>query len=56
MNDGSCMMFPNKDGTMLKVPCEPRKPFSLKKKDNKMMQDYIDAGIGNYAKLYLEKS
>jgi hypothetical protein len=32
MNDGSCMMLPNKDGTMIKVPREHRKPISFKKK------------------------
>jgi hypothetical protein len=28
MNDGSCMMFPNKNGAMVRVPREVRKPFS----------------------------
>ena len=56
MNHGSFMTLPNKDGTMLKFPREPRKPFSFKKKDNEMMQDYIDVGIGNYAILDLEQS
>jgi hypothetical protein len=42
MNDGSCMMLPNKYGTMLRVPREPRKPFSFKKKDNELMQGYVD--------------
>jgi len=54
MNDGSCMMFPGKEGAMIKVPREPRKPFSLKKKNNELMEDYIDDGIGNYAILYME--
>jgi hypothetical protein len=31
-NYGSCMMLLNKDGTMMRVPREPRKPFSFKKK------------------------
>jgi hypothetical protein len=48
MNDGSCMMFPDKGGAMIKVPREPRRPFSFKKKDNELMEDYIDAGIKNY--------
>jgi ribonuclease HI len=56
MNDGSCMMLPNKYGTMLKVPHEPRNPFSFKKKENELMQDYVDVGIGNYAILDLEQS
>jgi hypothetical protein len=51
MNDGSCMMLPNKDGTMVKVPREARKPVSFRKKDNELMQDYIDVGIGNYVVL-----
>jgi hypothetical protein len=54
MNDGSCMMFPGKEGAMIKVPREPRKPFSFKKKDNEPMEDYIDVGIGNYAILHME--
>jgi hypothetical protein len=56
MNDGSCMMFPNKYGTMIRVPREPRKPFSFKKKDNELMQDYIDVGIGNYVVLDQEQT
>jgi hypothetical protein len=45
MNDGSCMMLPGKEGAMIKVPREPRKPFSFKKKDNELMEDYIDVGL-----------
>jgi hypothetical protein len=56
MNDGSCMMLPGKEGAMIKVPREPRKPFSFKKKDNELMEDYIDVGIGNYAILDMEHS
>jgi hypothetical protein len=37
MNDGSCMMLPNKDGTMIKVPREQRNPTSFKKKETEMM-------------------
>jgi ribonuclease HI len=54
MNDGSCMMLPGKEGAMIKVPREPRKPFSFKKKDNELMEDYIDVGIGNYVILDME--
>jgi hypothetical protein len=54
MNDGSCTMLLKKYGTMWKVLHEPKKPFSFKKEDNEMMQDYIDVGIGNYAILDLE--
>jgi hypothetical protein len=54
MNVGSCMMFPGKEGAMIKVPREPRKPFSFKKKDNDLMEYYIDDGIGNYVILYME--
>jgi hypothetical protein len=54
MNDGSCMMLLGKEGVMIKVPREPRKPFSFKKKDNELMEDYIDDGIGNYVILYME--
>jgi hypothetical protein len=48
MNCGIFMMLLNKYGTMIRVPLEPRKPFSFKKKDNELMQYYIDVGIGNY--------
>jgi hypothetical protein len=34
MNDGSCMVLLSKEGVMIKVPREPTKPFSFKKKDN----------------------
>ena len=30
MNDGSCMIMSDKEGTMIKVPSEPRKPFPFK--------------------------
>jgi hypothetical protein len=33
MNDGSCMMFPHKDGTMVRVPREVRKHVSFRKKE-----------------------
>jgi hypothetical protein len=55
MNDGSCMMFPDKYGAMIKVPREPRRSFSFKKKDNELVEDYIDVGIGNYAILDMEQ-
>jgi hypothetical protein len=56
MSDGSCMMFPGKEGAMIKVPCEHRKPFSFKKKDNELIEYYIDVGIRNYAILDMEHS
>jgi hypothetical protein len=37
MNDGSCVMLPNKDGTLIKVSPEERKPTSFEKKENEMM-------------------
>jgi hypothetical protein len=55
MNDGSCMMLPEKEGAMIKVPREPRRPFSFKKKDNELMEDYIDVGIKNYVILDMEQ-
>ena len=54
MNDGSCMMLLDKEGSMIKIPHEPRKPLSFKKKDNELMEDYIDAKIGNYVILDIE--
>jgi len=56
MNDGSCMMLPGKEGAMMKVPHETMKPFSFKKKYNELIEDYIDAEIGNYAILDMEHS
>jgi hypothetical protein len=32
MNDGICMMFPNKYGGFNRVPCEYRNPLLFKKK------------------------
>ena len=55
MNDGSCIMLSDKDRAMIKVPHEPRRPFSFKKKDNKLMEYYIDVGIGNYAIVDMEQ-
>jgi hypothetical protein len=49
MNEKSCMMLPGKDGEMIKVPREPIKTFSFKKKDIELMEYYIDVGVGNYA-------
>jgi hypothetical protein len=40
---------------MNKVPREPMRLFSFKKKDNELMEDYIDVGIGNYAILDMEQ-
>jgi hypothetical protein len=54
MNNASCMMFPGKERAMIKVPHEPRKPFSFKKKENELMEDYMDAEIGSYAILDME--
>jgi hypothetical protein len=52
INFGIFMMFPNKYGIiMIRVPREPRKPFYFKKKENELMQYYIDVGIGNYVVL-----
>jgi hypothetical protein len=56
MNDGSCMMLPGKEGAMIKVPREPRKTLCFKKKDNELMDDYIDVEIGNYAIMDMEHS
>ena len=39
---------------MIKVPHEPRKSFSFKKKDNKLMEYHIDVGNGNYVILDME--
>jgi len=47
-NDGSCMMLPSKDGTLIKVPKKQRRLESFQKKENKMMHNYIDARIGKY--------
>jgi hypothetical protein len=55
MNDGSCMMLPDKGRAMIKVPRVPMRPFSLKKKDTELMEDYIDVGIIKYAILDMEK-
>ena len=56
MNDDIFMMLPGKEGAMIKVPQELRKHFSFKKKDNELMEDYVDIKIRNYAILDLEKN
>jgi ribonuclease HI len=48
MNDGSCMMLPQKNGTMVRVPREVKKSVSFKKKENELMRNYLDVGMGNY--------
>jgi hypothetical protein len=35
---------------------EPIKPFSFNKKDNELMEDYVDVGIGNYVILDMEQN
>jgi hypothetical protein len=55
MNDGSCMMLPDKGGEMIKFPHEPMTPFSFKKKDNELMEYYIDVGIRNYTILDMKQ-
>jgi len=54
MNDGISMILHDKDGEMINIPREPRRHFSFKKKDNELMEDYIDVGIGNYAILNMD--
>jgi hypothetical protein len=54
MNDGSCMILPSNEGLIIKVPHEPRKPLSFKKKGNELMEDYIDVSIANYDILDIE--
>jgi hypothetical protein len=54
MNDRSCIMLPGKEGAMIRAPHEPRNPFSFKKKENELMEYYIDVGIGNYVILDME--
>jgi len=49
------MMFPNKDGTMVRVSRESRNPISFKKKENEVMHNYIDARIENYVVLIPEQ-
>jgi hypothetical protein len=55
VNDGICMMLPNKDGTMIRVPQKTRNPISFKKKANEVMKNYIDVGIINYVVLSPKK-
>jgi hypothetical protein len=42
------MMLSNKYGTMVRVPREIRKPFSFRRKENELMRNYLDVGMGNY--------
>jgi hypothetical protein len=49
MNDGSCMMLPNKEGGITKVFHEQRNRVSIKKKEIEAMENYIDSGLENYA-------
>jgi len=48
MNDGRCMMFPNKYGRLTKVPHENINPLLFKKKEIEVVVDDIDVGHGNY--------
>jgi hypothetical protein len=55
MNDGSCMMLPNKYGTMVRVLQGNTNPISFKNKENYVMTNYSDAGIKNYVVLSPEQ-
>jgi len=48
MNDGSCMILPNKNEGLTKIPHENRNPLLFKKKEIETVIDYIDIGHGNY--------
>jgi hypothetical protein len=56
MNNGSYMALPDKEGEMIKVSRETRKPFSFKKKDNELTKYYIKVGIINYVLLDMEQT
>ena len=48
MNDGSCMMLPNKDGRFTKVPCEENNPICYQRKEDQGMDNFSYMGLGNY--------
>jgi hypothetical protein len=52
MTDRSCMMFPNKYGTMIRVPREHRKPTSFEKK-NEAMKNYVNEKLELEIMLFL---
>jgi len=55
MNDGSFMMLPSKNETMIRVPQKHIKSISFKKKENEVIQNYVDAGIENYVVFIIEQ-
>jgi hypothetical protein len=55
MNCVISIIFPHKNGTMVRAPREVSKSVSFKKKENELMRNYLDAGMGNYVIFYLQQ-
>ena len=51
MNDGSCMMIPNKCGEFTKIPREPKNMVFFKIKANDGFESFLDFGLGSYVVL-----
>lgn len=51
MNDGICMMLPNKDGSFTRVTCEENKPVCFQIKEDHEMDIFLNIDLGNYVVL-----
>ena len=48
MNDGSCMMVPNKCKEFTRIPREPKNPVFFEIKDNDGFENFLEFGLGSY--------
>lgn len=55
MNDGTCMMIPNKNGEFTRIQREPKKPIFFEMKDNDGFEDFLDFGLRSYVVLEEEE-
>ena len=51
MNDGICMMLPNKDGSIIRFPHEAKNIVCFEGKEYYEMDNFLDMGLGNYVVL-----
>lgn len=51
MNDGSCMMVPNKSGEFTRIPREPKNMVFFKIQENDGFENFLEFGLGSYVVL-----
>ena len=48
INDGSCMMVPNKCREFTRIPREQKNPIFFEIKDKNGFENFLDFGLGSY--------